>query len=456
MSEIFHFSVSFPGVKFDDFLALGTKCPEIFQAKLETGPDIIDLKIFYPEGSLFGEKLIRWTHLLDYSKFGNTISIERVNQNERVEKIDLSNSKLIGFRISSAQLEDGAIYVLIKLDSAKIYWKPSNFNLNTAEFCLGENSLQVIAPFYTVVYGHEGKYQMNRMQGKTAFYKFGKVEFRPEFNTYVTDERHVLEAKITKEPKIEFTFKEVLSEADLIHYGEMVCALASFYYHTKITYRFIRIRLPENTITIKKVQARSHKETYGSLKAFGNYWDFHDFLSAPWKKQLASNYKTITKVIALFNQALLVEDNSEFLIRYNILEICDTQKESAQNFKFIVTKANKTKAFKQAFDTLVGIVDESERAIFQQKWTTLSGRLEKKPMKSPLISFLEGQGLDVNSFPIPIAKLKAMRDNITHGSLDKIKSDEIRKANTLLYRINGILILNLLGIKKWKLNTDLK
>lgn len=455
MSEIFSFRLSFPGVKFDDFLALGTKCPNTFQAQLETGLDNIDLKIFYPEGTLFGEKLIRWTHTLDYSKFGNTISLERVYENDRVQKIDLSNSKLTGFRISSAQRQNGLVYVLIKLDSVKIYWSPPHSLVNTAEFYLGENSLQVVAPFYTVVYGHEEKYQMKRMQGKTAFYKFGKIKFRPEFSTYVTDERNTLEAKITKEPKIQFTFKETLSEEDLVHYGEMICALASFYYHSKITYQFIRIRLPENTITIKKVQPKSQKETFGSLRNFGNHWNFHDFLSAPWKKQLASNHKMITKVIGLFNQALLVEDNSEFLIRYNILEICDTQKESTQNFKFTVNKSHKRKVFKQAFETLLAIIDESERDAFQKKWTTMLGKLEKKPMKSSLVSFLESQGLDVSSFPIPVEKLKSMRDNITHGSLDKIKSDEIQMANTLLYRINGILILNLLGIKNWKLDTSI-
>jgi hypothetical protein len=51
--------------------------------------------------------------------------------------------------------------------------------------------------------------------------------------------------------------------------------------------------------------------------------------------------------------------------------------------------------------------------------------------------------------------LKELRDNITHGSIDKVDAEFLQNSNRLLYRINGILILNLIGINEWKLNTDL-
>ena len=56
---------------------------------------------------------------------------------------------------------------------------------------------------------------------------------------------------------------------------------------------------------------------------------------------------------------------------------------------------------------------------------------------------------------ILIDELKKLRDNITHGSVDKVDSEQLRQANILLYRISGILILNLMGIKEWKLSTDI-
>ena len=77
-------------------------------------------------------------------------------------------------------------------------------------------------------------------------------------------------------------------------------------------------------------------------------------------------------------------------------------------------------------------------------------------MKNQLISFLESQNLDPTTFPVKIGDLKELRDNITHGSIDKVNAEQLRQANILLYRINGILILNLMGIKDWKLNTVIK
>ena len=76
-------------------------------------------------------------------------------------------------------------------------------------------------------------------------------------------------------------------------------------------------------------------------------------------------------------------------------------------------------------------------------------------MKNQLVSFLESQNLDPKTFPVKIDDLKDLRNNITHGSISKVNTEQLRQANILLYRISGILILNLMGIKDWKLNTEI-
>jgi hypothetical protein len=77
-------------------------------------------------------------------------------------------------------------------------------------------------------------------------------------------------------------------------------------------------------------------------------------------------------------------------------------------------------------------------------------------MKNQLVSFLESQSLEPKTFPVSIKDLKELRDFITHGSIEKVDLETLRKSNILLYRISGILILNLMGIKDWKLNTVIK
>lgn len=90
------------------------------------------------------------------------------------------------------------------------------------------------------------------------------------------------------------------------------------------------------------------------------------------------------------------------------------------------------------------------------KWqATLPNLLKHKPMKGQLEIFLKSQNIDISKSSITIKKLTELRNNITHRSLNKIDNNDLRKANILLYRISGILILKLLGINKWKLDYNL-
>lgn len=104
---------------------------------------------------------------------------------------------------------------------------------------------------------------------------------------------------------------------------------------------------------------------------------------------------------------------------------------------------------------LLETIDKSEHEEFKKRWHNVLTLLQNKPMKNQLTSFLESQNLDPKTFPIKLDILKKLRDSITHGSVDKVNTEELRQANILLYRISGILILNLMGIKEWKLNTEI-
>ena len=100
-------------------------------------------------------------------------------------------------------------------------------------------------------------------------------------------------------------------------------------------------------------------------------------------------------------------------------------------------------------------IDKTEHEEFKKRWHNIQALLQNKPMKNQLASFLVSQNLDPKTFPIKLDDLKKLRDNITHGSIDKVNAEQLRQANILLYRISGILILNLMGIKDWKLNIEI-
>lgn len=455
MKDFYCLDIEFPDVDFNKYYIKCDQVGKIHHSHLYIHVNEIELRIFYDDKTYFGEKFSMWSQRIDWNKFGSFIKVIKIGEKRDLRRIDLSLSKLCGIQNSTTNYEGKSKYVIIKLDTTKIYWNPIKERINTAEFYLADNGFRVVESFYTVLFGFNDNFNIKRMNGMNVFYNLGKSKFRPEFNTFSRDNKSNRIAEIVKEPKIQFKYKKTVSEDEAIFYSDVVSHLASFFYHCKIDYSLIRIHLPEHTITIKRVERKNFFDSSGSLSGFNNYWDFHKFLQSKWQKRTLINFKVLSKAIELFNQALVVDSNSEYLIRFNILEICNNLKHVTEKFNFIVNSSTKRNKYKKALEFLLETIEETEHEQFKNKWMSISGKLQYKPMKSPLIRFLESQNMKLSDFPISVSDLKELRDNIVHGSIDKIDREQLRKANILLYRINGILILNLIGIKEWKLNTEL-
>jgi hypothetical protein len=349
----------------------------------------------------------------------------------------------------------------VKIDTVKFYWNPIEENKNTAEFYLDDKGFRVVNPFYGVFgsktfFKNDGKFEINRMNDSNKFYKLGKSSFRPEFNVYSKDNKKDRTATIIKEPKIQFKYQNEITEKEAVFYSDIVLMLASFFHHIKIDYTLRRIHLPENTITIKNIEEKNFFDTSGNLWGFEINWDFNKFLQASWQKETIKNFELLSKAITLFNQSHLVDSSSAFLIRYNIIEICDKHKQDKEKFTLTLTKKQRKERHDEALKKLLETIKIEEHEEYKKRWNDIQAFLQNKPMKNQLVSFLESQDLDPNTFPITIKDLKELRNDITHGSINGVNTDQLRKANILLYRISGILILNLMGIKDWKLNTEIK
>lgn len=464
MSEFHCLDIEFPDIDFNPYCIKNkTEIDKVHHAHLFTRTDEIELRIFYKDESYFGDILSAWSATIDYEKFGSFIKVKvtQNHTNDRLQKIDISEAKLLGISVGSNYYEGNKKYVIIKVDTVKFYWNPTEKNKNTAEFYLDDKGFRVVSPFYGILvpktlFKNDGKFEINRMNGSEKFYKLGKSSFRPEYNVYSKDNKVDRSASIVKEPKIQFKYQNVITEKEAVFYGDVVLMLASFYHHIKIDYTLRRIHLPANTITIKNIENKDYFDTSGNLWDFEIHWNFNKFLQSSWQKETLKNFELLSKAITLFNQAHIVDNSSAFLIRYNILEICDKQK--CENVKFALSlNKNQTKIKQnEALAKLLETISADEHEEYKKRWQNVQTLLQNKPMKSQLVSFLENQNLDPNTFPVNIKELKKLRDNITHGSIDKIDPEQLRKANILLYRISGILILNLMGIKNWKLNTEIQ
>jgi len=463
MTDFHCLDIEFPDIDFDSYyIKTKVKVSKVHHVHLYAEKDKIELRFLYDERTYFGEKLMTWSNKIDGRKFGSFMKVvtTKNHNNERLQKVDLSEAKLVGASNSTDYYENGKKYVIVKINTAKYYWDPIEQEKFTAEFYLDDKGFRIVKSFYSFLssksfFNNEGKFEIRRMKDANRFFKLGKSQFRPEYYFVSNDDRENRIATITKKPKLQFKYQKGITEKEAFFYGDVILMLASFYYHLKIDYVLRRVHLTGSTIIVKNLEQKNFVENSGNLYGFNIHWDFNKLLSSSWQKDTIKNYELLSKVISLFNQSHLVDSNSAFLIRYNIIEICDKIKQEKVKFTLALNKNQTNKKYEEALSKLLETISIDEREEFKKRWHNVQTLLQNKPMKNQLVAFLESQNLDTKSFPIKIDDLKKLRDNITHGSIDKVSKDQLRKANILLYRIAGILILNLIGIKNWKLKTEL-
>ncbi|MGZ9734989.1 hypothetical protein [Flavobacterium sp. GNP002] len=431
------------------------KIEKVHHAHLYSKKDEIELRFFYEDSSYFGEKLGEW--LRENKNIGTFMKVNLTpnERNDSLQKIDLSDSKWLSFSVSTGYYEDVNKYVIIKIDTVKFYWEPNPARKNSAEFYLDDKGFNVVNSFYGYLSpkeysGYNEDFMINRINDSKNFYKLGQSLFRPEFYFRLEDSERGRTATITKEPKIQFEYPEGITEEKSILYGEVVLLVASFYHHMQIDFRFRRMFLPDSTITIKNIEKKNYTERNRNLSSFGINGRFKDFLNKSWQEETLKNFHLLSKAVTLFNQSLLVDNSSAFLIRYNIIEICDKQQFKNEHFTTILNKEQKKEKRNKALEILLEMIDPKEHALFKDHWQNSQKNLGYKPMKNQLVAFLESQKLNPKNFSVSINDLKKLRDNVTHGRIDKIDKEQLKDANALLYRINGILILNLMGINDWK------
>lgn len=448
--------IEFPGVDFDGYyIESHMKIEKVHHAHLYSKKDEIELRFFYEDSSYFGEKLGEW--LRENKDIGAFMKVNLTpnDRNDRVQKIDLSDSKWCSILGGMGYYQDNNKYIIVKIDTVKFYWEPNPARKNSAEFYLDDKGFNVVNSFYGYLspkehFGYNEEFTINRMNDSKNFYKIGQSIFRPEFYFRSEDSERGQTATITKEPKIQFEYPEGTTEEKSILYGEVVLLVASFYHHMQINFRFRRMFLPDSTITIKNIENKNYIARNRNLSSFGINCRFKDFLNKSWQEETLKNFHLISKAVTLFNQSLLVDNSSAFLIRYNIIEICDKHQNSNEKFTYCLTKNQKKEKRDKALEILVEMIVPNERELFKEHWKNSQTNLGYKPMKHQLVSFLESQKLNPKNFSVSINDLKKLRDDITHGAIDKIDKEQLEDANALLYRINGILILNLMGINDWK------
>lgn len=455
MEQYYCIDLSFPKIDFEQYFSNSEPTPSVLHSHLYIRENEIELRILFDSSVYFDLKFSAWLSSINSRKFGKYIQVSAIRPNQSLINISFVDSQVIGVTSGTAQYEGNLQYYSIKLNTVKLFLQPIKEKLNTGDFYLSPNGFKVVSGFYSTMFKSNDCFEIPRYNVKSDFYNIESATFRPEFEFGYSDSIKNDTATIKKIPKIHFIYNGT-NEVRNFLYSEIVKYILSFYFHFEVEYSVSKLYLKDYTIYIKRVyQDKNNYKNSQCLYGLGNKWDLDSFLKSDWQKKALINHKKLHKAVELFNQSHLVDFNSRFLIWFNIVEVCmGGNKSTDPKFRKVVSDDQAKFKYNEALNLLLETVSEVDAADYRNKWNGIIKKMDFKPINSPLETFLKQQGLQTEEFSIKVSKLKEIRDNITHGSIKKVKITELESANIFLSKLCGILILNLLGIKEWVLTQN--
>ncbi len=432
-----------------------------FHTHLITDDKTIELRICFDPNDFYFEHIFsEWLKRINWSNIGEHFQATKIKESD-IHNLDFSQSNVIGFKSGSNQYINAEKYVAIELDWIKFLRKPNEEKTGSAEFYLNDNGFSLVKEYYSVLWqDKEETFSYKRMQDVSDSHRIGDITFNPEFNFYSHDSRDESQSTIHKEPKFQLSFSGDKTDEEILKAFKWLSLSSSFYYKRVIDFTTARIHLHNNTIVIRKkcsdLTDKSDKMGLWPVYKVRNIDAFYKKL--PTYLAIEDEHlKRLELIVRKFYQANLVDIRSSILLRFAILEICNSANKKTskpQRFNFIengeiLSKKGRTKLLTQARDLILDKVNETEKDEFTSKWSSSIEKIIVKPMRSPFVQYLESIGFKPDDFTVDFATIKSVRDAITHGSTEGYSEHELLRCNQMLYRINIGLILHQLRVKDW-------
>lgn len=417
------------------------------------GTKRIQLKIYHPDKDYLGDKLARWMHdQEDDFALSKSIEILSIDEDEDVSVIDFSESRDTTFVLSTANYENGHRYFLIGLDSVRLVFKPrERETLPASEFYLNPSAKKLIEEMYayhgfTFLHG-EDIWKAHHYHGD--FRDFGKIRYRLDYHFYSRKNSQTDTFTIHKEPRL-LIQHENLSEADVLHHANLICALLSLYAQERISFDFARMHLPAHTVTITRQSTEIIPRKGMRLWHLNYRGKIFDLLGSIDFQTLSPKYEFLNRLIDKYNLCYMVSGETEFLILFNILEQlrtdCGEHVKERDEYQFNEPAKNVNEFIMHQIRGIAPLVHESEREMFLEQAPRQYLNLKRKPMHDQFERLFQHYQVNWSGVKVSFKDIKNLRDAIVHGGLLAGKHKKIEDANEVMWVLCGKLVLQLMGI----------
>lgn len=393
------------------------------------------------------------------------------DKNSRLDNLFFSSNNSLGLFEENFEIVDSEIKMLTKKskickgqsfqnDSKNNYFTvyitnicfiKSNIhqqNVNEGSTFLCYNGLKVVNLFYSFFCNviEKNTFSISRMNGMSDFYEIKNMIFRPELEFTNNEERNSEEFTIKKIPTINFRF-ENLKYDEIQKYNQIICCFLSFCYGIRITINKLIYRTEKeifiyrNTEPNNKIYVSNFLLVFNFLKS--NY-SIEKILKTNWFDNFLEKEAKMSKAIDNYLHSREVNLSASYLLLFNIIEIFNiNQKQESFEFNQL-----KDENFKKAFKFIQqALLNDNDLHLLEDKWNGLINKISIKPLKSPLEETLRLNNIQPNDFGYSFKKLKETRDKLTHGSVNSIKEEDLKKQVNCLRIISICIILANLGFK---------
>ena len=425
---------------------------EFHEAMLIVSDDIIRLDVKFSDRDKISNQMGTWNNEINVESWGKFVVCENNkaynnNSNESVY-IDFSNSKLLTYKSSI-----DSPYISFFIDYIKYsYDYPTN--KNEAIFWLNDAGYKFIQDYYNVEWGIELPKRI-----KIEAHNILGTKCEPYFDFHRSNGGNSREIIIQKTPKIKwYNFSDVES---VVKYNRWICQLASLFYSNNINYKGGRIDFNNTRTIIYQILPAStykSKNTFLYFKGLQHIYQFLNSISYELYQKFEIDFGIITE---RFVQSSCLNASTQYLVLYNILELCkkidistikgdtDCNKARIKENQCIKKEISRIKDELKLFfkNKLDKIKNEEMRKLIEARCNAASTKLDTAPSSFIMEKYIAEQGFKMDAInkhvqkDMPGYNFFQLRSPIIHGS----SINAVTTVNDILSHIGKILTLKLLG-----------
>ena len=377
----------------------------LFIENSPTQSPIIKLKVYFNDKTYLANKIGKWIERnTDFKALGKAIKVVRINNKDSLVNIDFSSSEWTSINDNNKNYENGERFFEVFFDTVKCTYKPIQVDKKKSElfdatFFLSKSSEAIIQNQYFINGFLSDGSTWSAKNRQDEYFQFGEVQIKLNFRFVHQGNPAESLYTVYRQPRLLIKHQN-LEESKILLYGKVVLSLMSFYRGEKVDFDFFRFHGKRETVTINNVLENNLLiSNFGNLSDIDFYGDFKKFLLAVDVSSIIDKIESIPKFVERYLLLSNMEDDSKFMIAYNLLEqfrnLYVAKDSLTQEYKFEAGKEKSNKLIRAKLREISEYVISQDKESFEKHVVTHFNTIRYKPMSNQFDNLFEMFSIDL-------------------------------------------------------------